>query len=87
MKKQQQKGAILVAVIVVAVVFAIIGFSILSIAEHEAILGRIDTDKTRAFYLAEAGLAKLSETLQTPVVLDPGGTCGLLQWVFIVDFR
>jgi hypothetical protein len=67
---RQEKGAILVAVIVVAIIFAIIGFGILTLAEHEAILGRIDTDKTRAFYLAEAGLAKLSETIQTPVVLD-----------------
>jgi hypothetical protein len=72
---RKEKGAILVAVIVVAIIFAIIGFGILTLAEHEAILGRIDSDKTKAFYLAEAGLAKLSETLQTPVSLnDIGGT-------------
>ncbi len=58
------------AVIAVAIIFAIVGFAILTLAEHEAILGRIDTDKTRAFYLAEAGLAKMAETLQRPVSLD-----------------
>jgi hypothetical protein len=67
---RQEKGAILVAVIVVAIIFVIVGFAILTLGEHEAILGRVDTDKTRAFYLAEAGLAKLAETIQTPVVLD-----------------
>ncbi len=67
---RREKGAILVAVIIVAIIFAIIGLGILTLGEHEAILGRIYTDKTRAFYLAEAGLAKLSETLQTPVVLQ-----------------
>ena len=67
---KKEKGYIMVAVIFVAVIFAIIGLAILTLAEHEAILGRIDTDKTRAFYLAEAGLAKLAENLQTPVTLD-----------------
>jgi len=66
---RQGKGTILVAVIIVAVIFAIIGLGILTIGEHEAILGRIDSNKTKAFYLAEGGLAKLSETLQVPVAL------------------
>ena len=66
---RQGKGAILVAVILVAVIFAIIGFGILTLGEHEGILGRINNDKTRAFYLAEGGLAKLSEILQVPVSL------------------
>lgn len=57
-------------VILVAVIFAIIGFGILSVAENQAVLGRIENDKTRAFYLAEAGLAKMAETLQNPVLLD-----------------
>ncbi len=67
---RKEKGAVLVAVIVVAIIFTIISLAVLTLAEQEAILGRIDTDKTRAFYLAEAGLAKLSETLQKPVTLD-----------------
>ena len=66
----REKGAILVAVILVAVIFTILGLAVLTLAEQEAILGRIEADKTRAFYLAEAGLAKLSETLQKPVILD-----------------
>lgn len=67
---RKEKGAILVVVIMVAVIFAIVGFAVLTIAEQQAILGRIDADKTKAFYLAEAGLAKMAETLQTPVYLN-----------------
>ena len=67
---RKEKGAILVAVIIVALIFTIIGLAVLTLAEQEAILGRIEADKTRAFYLAEAGLAKLSETLQKPVTLS-----------------
>jgi Tfp pilus assembly protein PilX len=65
---RKEKGVILVAVIAVAVIFAIIGLAVLTLAEQEAILGRIEADKTRAFYYAEAGLAKMQEKLQKPVV-------------------
>ena len=61
---RRKKGVVLVIVIVVALIFAIVGFATLSIAEQEINLTRIETDRTKAFYYAEAGLAKLSETLQ-----------------------
>ncbi len=67
---RSRKGLVLPAVIIIAVLFAIIGMAILTLAEQEVILTRIERNKAEAFYLAEAGLAKLSETLQTTVVGD-----------------
>jgi len=63
---RRKKGIVLVVVITVAVIFAIIGFATLSIAEQEINLARIEADRIKAFYYAEAGLAKLSEALQYP---------------------
>jgi hypothetical protein len=67
---RRKKGIVLVIVIAVAVIFAIVGFATLSIAEQEISLTRIETDRAKAFYYAEGGLAKLSETLQRPITGD-----------------
>ncbi len=64
---RREKGVVLVIVIAVAVIFAIVGFATLSIAKQEISLTKIETDRTKAFYYAEAGLAKLSEAFQRPV--------------------
>jgi hypothetical protein len=64
---RSRKGAVLVVAVVIAVIFAIVGFAILALAEQEIILTKIEMDKVKAFYYAESGLAKLSETLQTPI--------------------
>jgi hypothetical protein len=66
----REKGLVLPAVIIIAVIFAIIGMAILFLAGQEVTLTRIERNKAEAFYLAEAGLAKVSEILQTPVVGD-----------------
>jgi hypothetical protein len=63
----KRKGLVLPAVIAFALIFAIIGVVILTMAEHEAVLTKIELDKARAFYLAEAGLGKVQERLQTPI--------------------
>jgi hypothetical protein len=63
---RREKGVVLVVVITVAVIFAIIGFATLSVAEQEINLTRIEADRIKAFYYAESGLAKLSEILQYP---------------------
>jgi len=65
-----RKGVVLVIVVVVAIIFAIVGFGVLGLAQHEITLTRIETDKAKALYIAESGLAKLSEMLQQPVVGD-----------------
>jgi hypothetical protein len=64
----KRNGLALLMVLVVILIFILIGLAMLTLAQHESILGRIDTDKTRAFYLAEAGLAKMAEKLQVPIV-------------------
>jgi hypothetical protein len=66
----KKNGLALPLVLVVIIIFIIVGLSILTLAEQESILGRIDADKNKAFYLAEAGLAKMAEQLQKPVVGD-----------------
>ncbi len=65
--RRREKGIVLVTVIILAVIFTIIGFAVLTLAEQEIIQTRIDADKAKAFYLAEAGLAKLQEKLQRPI--------------------
>ncbi len=64
MMNRKEQGFILPLIVLLTIIFAILGIAVLRMAEHEATLTRIDMDKTRAFYLAEAGLAKLSEALQ-----------------------
>lgn len=61
-----EKGFALVAVAVIVLIFAITGMAVLTLAQQEVTLNRIDADKTKAFYLAEAGLAKMQEKLQKP---------------------
>ena len=63
----REKGIALLVVIIVSVIFAIMGLGALIMAENEVILTRIDMDKARAFYMAEAGLAKFREVLQKDV--------------------
>jgi hypothetical protein len=64
--QKRNKGMVLPIVVAVVLIFIITGLAILTLAEQEAILGRVDTDKARAFYLAEAGIAKMQEQLQNP---------------------
>jgi roadblock/LC7 domain-containing protein len=64
---RKKKGIVLVVVVTVAVIFAIVGFVTLSIASQEINLTRTEIDRNKAFYYAEAGLAKLSEAFQRPI--------------------
>jgi hypothetical protein len=50
------KGIVLVAAMVFTVVLLILGFSVLMVANNEIALTRKDINKTKAFYLAEAGI-------------------------------
>jgi len=62
--RSSEKGIVLVAVLVFTLILTLLGFSVLSVANSEIALAQKDVDKTKAFYLAEAGLeifrAKLS---------------------------
>ena len=65
---RKKQGSVLPMIVLLTLILAILGMAVLRMAEHEGSLTRIDMDKTRAFYLAEAGLAKLSESLQVTTV-------------------
>ena len=67
---KRQKGLVLPLVISLVVILTIVGFALLTLAEQEIIQTRIENDKTRAFYYAEAGIAKLSEKLERTYIGD-----------------
>ena len=67
---RREKGIVLPVVIAIVVIFAITGMVLLSVTGHEITLSRTEANRTKAFYLAEAGLAKIQEQLQMPVVGD-----------------
>ncbi|KPJ68273.1 MAG: hypothetical protein AMJ43_00625 [Coxiella sp. DG_40] len=60
---KSEKGLALVAVAIFTCIFTILGFSLLKLAETEIILTQKDVNKTKAFYLAEAGLGVLTARL------------------------
>jgi hypothetical protein len=64
---KREKGIVLVMVIVIAIILAIVGLGVLILAEQESVVTKIDADKAKAFYLAEAGLAKIQESFQSPI--------------------
>ena len=60
---RSEKGLALIVVVAFALIFTILGFSMLNVAKTEIILTRNEVDSTKAFYAAEAGLAELSTRL------------------------
>ncbi|GAI27676.1 unnamed protein product, partial [marine sediment metagenome] len=57
------RGVALPIVVVVMLILVIIGFSLLELARGEIVLTQKGADKTKAFYLAEAGLTELTSRL------------------------
>jgi hypothetical protein len=53
---KSEKGIVLAAVVVFICILTILGFSVLSVANSEIMLTQKAANKTKAFYLAEAGL-------------------------------
>lgn len=60
----RRNGFALPIIIALLLIFCLLGFSVLFVAQQETVLGRIEADKVRAFYLAEAGLAKMQQLLR-----------------------
>ena len=60
---KSEKGLALFAVVAFALIFVILGFSMLNLTTTEIVLGRNELDSDRAFYAAEAGLAELTTHL------------------------
>lgn len=56
--KRSERGAALVIVVIIGCIFTIIGFSVLGLAGSEKILTQKAVKGTRAFHLAEAGVAR-----------------------------
>jgi hypothetical protein len=54
--RSSEKGIALVAALAFTLILTILGFSVLIVASNEITLTRKDINKTKAFYLAEAGL-------------------------------
>ena len=64
---KRQKGLALLAVMIVLLIFVLTGLAALTLAEQEIVISKVELHKTKAFYLAEAGIAKMQEKLQKPV--------------------
>ncbi len=58
-----ERGIALVTVVGLAVIIIVLGFSLLTLAKSEIILTQKAIKRTKAFYLAEAGLSKLATRL------------------------
>jgi hypothetical protein len=56
LRAESREGIALVAVIVFTLILTILGFSMLMVANNEIALAQKEVNKTKAFYLAEAGL-------------------------------
>ncbi len=60
----KHKGLILTIVTAIIVILSITAAVMLAMAGQESVLSRIEADKTKAFYLAEAGIGKMKEELK-----------------------
>ena len=63
-KQKTEKGIALIAVVASALILAILGFSVLYVADSEILLTNKAVNRTKAFYLAEAGLARVTTLLK-----------------------
>jgi len=72
--RSSEKGIVLVAVVVFTLIFTLLGFSLLSMANSEIVMARKDINKTKAFYLAEGGLGMAISDL--PNTNSLSGTLG-----------
>jgi hypothetical protein len=60
---KSEKGLALVAVVVFCLIFVILGFGMLRLANSEIVMTQKELNAERAFYAAEAGLAQLTTKL------------------------
>jgi hypothetical protein len=61
--RSSEKGIVIIAALVFTLVLTILGFSVLIVAGNEITLTQKTVDKTKAFYLAEAGIEILTSRL------------------------
>ncbi len=53
---KSEKGIALPAIVAFALIFTLLGFSLLQVAKTEIVLAQTDINRTKAFYAAEAGI-------------------------------
>ncbi len=85
---KSEKGIVLAVVVVFICILTILGFSVLSVANSEIILTQKAANKTKAFYLAEAGLGIFAARLSNGVLGSIEETAlgeGSYQLVFYSD--
>ena len=63
--RSSEKGIALVAVLAFTLILTILGLSVLIVANNEITLARKDINRTKAFYLAEAGVGVLTANLSS----------------------
>ena len=83
---KSEKGSVLLAAAVLILIFTLLGLSVLSLANSEILQARKDVNRTKAFYLAEAGVARLTANLSSSNFSTIGETtlgCGSYH----VDFN
>lgn len=68
-----RQGAILLTVIVVLIFLAVMGMSLLGLLFSRTTLSILASDRLKAFYLAEAGIAKSINELKTDIDTDGNG--------------
>jgi len=61
---KSESGIALITVLSITLIITILGFSLLTLAEGEVTLTQKAINRTKAFYLAEAGISKLATRLQ-----------------------
>lgn len=74
----KRKGTILLTVIVVLVFLAAMGMSLLGMLFCRASLSLLAIDRIKAFYLAEAGIAKSINELRNDLDYDGNGVGNIL---------
>jgi hypothetical protein len=76
---KSEKGSVLLAAVVITLILTILGISVLSVANSEIAAARKDVNKTKSFYLAEAGVARLTANVSSGNFANIGETslgCG-----------
>lgn len=68
-----KQGTILLTVIVVLIFLAVMGMSLLGLLFSQTTLSVLAIDRLKAFYLAEAGIAKSINELKTDIDSDGNG--------------
>ncbi len=75
----KDKGAILLTVIVVLVFLSVMGMSLLGVLFSRATISLLEIDRLKAFYLAEAGIAKSINELRHNIDYDNNGMGNISQ--------